>query len=350
MVAQPAIADRAIGWRRVAGGGRRRGLVRLDLAASNTSDDLDGSPCRVRLRASPWMDQAVRAGLLLRLDPHGATASFPAGPFPLRRFLGGPFLPARLQGHRPWDRFPGGCFPTARGGAAPHQIIELTESFFFAFVGLQAVTAFLLTPATIAGAIAEERQRRTLEFLLATDLQSREIIFGTLASRLAGLVLVLMGGLPILSLMQFLGGVDPSLLLGVFAATVLSVVSLGCLSIFNSVVMRRPLEAIVVTYLEVFAYLSLSFGFQRLLPITSRALMALFPGFPVPDLSNFPSTADWTSPVTVQDLANWLSAGNIGSATFDLGSRWPAAHLQARCCPACWKDMPGFMGCSRSFA
>jgi len=47
-------------------------------------------------------------------------------------------------------------------------------------------------------AIAEEKERKTLDFLLASDLRSREIVLGKLASRLAYLTLVLLTGLPLL--------------------------------------------------------------------------------------------------------------------------------------------------------
>ena len=96
----------------------------------------------------------------------------------------------------------------------------------------------LLTPAYVAGAIADEKDRKTLEFLLATDLRSREIVLSKLASRLANLTLFVLTGLPILSLIQFLGGVDPNLVLAGFAVTALTMAGLGGLSILNSTTSR----------------------------------------------------------------------------------------------------------------
>ncbi len=67
---------------------------------------------------------------------------------------------------------------------------SLAESFFSVFMVAQFLAVALLTPVYVAGAVCEEKERRTLEFLLATDLRSREIVLSKLASRLANLVAV----------------------------------------------------------------------------------------------------------------------------------------------------------------
>src|SRR5438874_2121079 len=52
----------------------------------------------------------------------------------------------------------------------PRETAVLAETFFGTFMIVQLVLIALLTPAYVAGAIAEEKDRKTLEFLLATDL------------------------------------------------------------------------------------------------------------------------------------------------------------------------------------
>ena len=111
----------------------------------------------------------------------------------------------------------------------------------------------------MAGAIADEKERRTLEFLLATDLRDREILFGKLASRVGSLLLFLLAGLPILGLMQFFGGIDPDLVLAGFAATFATVLSLAAVGIAASVLSRKVRDAIALTYLVAIAYVLVSF-------------------------------------------------------------------------------------------
>src|SRR2546427_357840 len=78
-----------------------------------------------------------------------------------------------------------------------------------------------------AGAIAEEKDRRTLDYLLASDLSNAEIVFGKLLSRLAYLALIMLTGLPFLSLLQLLGGVDPSLVVVGLVVTLMTMLSLA---------------------------------------------------------------------------------------------------------------------------
>jgi ABC-type transport system involved in multi-copper enzyme maturation permease subunit len=141
-----------------------------------------------------------------------------------------------------------------------HEAARFAEEFFYVFVGVQLLLVLVLTPALTAGAIAEEKERRTLEFLFATELRNHEIVLGKLASRLAFLALLVLTGLPVLGLLQFLGGVDPNLVLAGFAATGVTMLSLAGLSIFNSAYARKPLTAIFLTYLEAGVYLAGSYA------------------------------------------------------------------------------------------
>lgn len=137
---------------------------------------------------------------------------------------------------------------------------RLAEQFFEVLMIVQLIAVTVLTPAYVAGAIAEEKERRTMEFILATDLRNREIVLSKLVARLANLSLFLLTGLPILSLVQFLGGVDPNLVLCGFLATLMTMFGLGGISILNSVMFKRPRDAIAMTYLMVVAYIGLSFA------------------------------------------------------------------------------------------
>src|SRR5262249_47175000 len=162
------------------------------------------------------------------------------------------FIGASLQLSRLWT---GG---TVHGTAVATRIPEFTESFSYRLLGIQFAAAILLTPVCAAGAIAEEKDRRTLDYLLASDLSNAEIVFGKLLSRLAYLALIMLTGLPFLSLLQLLGGVDPSLVVVGLVVTLMTMLSLAGLSILNSVYTSRPLTAVIMTYAQAAAYLLFS--------------------------------------------------------------------------------------------
>src|SRR6516162_2316452 len=134
----------------------------------------------------------------------------------------------------------------------------LAEMFFSVFMLVQLVAVTLLTPAYVAGAIAEEKDRKTLEFMLATDLNNHEIVLSKLLSRLANITLFLLADLPVLSILQFVGGVDAQLMLFGFAGTGLTMLGIASVSILFSTLFKKPRDAIGLTYLFLLTYASLT--------------------------------------------------------------------------------------------
>src|SRR5207302_1261943 len=132
------------------------------------------------------------------------------------------------------------------------------QAFFLTFMGMQLLVVGVVTPGYVAGVIADEKDRRTIEYLLATDLRNREIVLSKLGARLANLLLMLLTGLPIMSAVEFMGGVDPDFVLVGFAATGVTMISLASFGILCSVHARKSREAILLTYLGAGVYLLLS--------------------------------------------------------------------------------------------
>lgn len=155
-----------------------------------------------------------------------------------------------------------------RGQVPPARLAQFAESFFTVFMIVQFALILFLTPAYTAGTIADEKQRGTLEFLMATDLRNQEIVLGKLLSRLGNLGLFLLAGLPVLSLIQLFGGVDPGLLWSGFAATALTMASLASLGVLLSVYARRPRDALAQAYVLVLIY----FGFWGVLEVVRAYL------------------------------------------------------------------------------
>jgi ABC-type Na+ efflux pump permease subunit len=109
-------------------------------------------------------------------------------------------------------------------------LAEFAESFGLVFMLAQLGVICLLTPIFVAGSIVEEKDRRTLEFLLATDLTSREIILGKYLSRVFQMSLVLLAGLPVVAITQVWGGVDLALLTGGYVIALFTILAVGGIS------------------------------------------------------------------------------------------------------------------------
>lgn len=157
-----------------------------------------------------------------------------------------------------YDRLPGPVQFLSSRSMPPRLIADVNFYFFISFMTLQMLMVLVITPAFTAGAIAEEKERRTLEMLLGTDIRSHEIVLSVLVSRLGNMALVILTGLPILAILQIMGGIDPELLLASFALTGITLVSLGSLSLLCSVYARRPWHAVLQAMVLTVSYLAFS--------------------------------------------------------------------------------------------
>lgn len=135
------------------------------------------------------------------------------------------------------------------------QAANVAGNFFYSFSTLQLLAVVMVGPAMAAGTIAVERERRTIEYLFATDLTNREIVLGKLASRLLQIGYLLLAGLPVLALAMLMGGIAPQQLLAVFIITLATMVTVAVLAVTVSVWSPRVRDAITRVYVILFALL-----------------------------------------------------------------------------------------------
>jgi ABC-type transport system involved in multi-copper enzyme maturation permease subunit len=176
---------------------------------------------------------------------------------------------------------------------------RVSERFAFGLFVVQNLAIFVLTPAYLGSAIAEEKERRTLELLFTTQLTNKEIILGKLFSRIIHLFGFVLAGFPILSLIQFWGGIDILVIAGNLANTLLNIVTLGSFCLLVSAQLKTVSGAVMTCYV-------------LLLP-PSFCCFASMNGFPF-----VLQDARWggTGSVTVQDIGILLMAHMFLTAFF----------------------------------
>lgn len=112
--------------------------------------------------------------------------------------------------------------------------------------GLQHLAITLLGPALTIGALSGEKERQTLELLLATPLSGAAIARGKVLAAMAYVALLVFSALPAISVVFLLGGVSVGALLGVelgLLAIGLLYCALGAL--FSAVTGRTGLAALL---------------------------------------------------------------------------------------------------------
>lgn len=134
------------------------------------------------------------------------------------------------------------------GTAIGKRLNKFAEWFAFTFFIVQATVVMLLTPVLVAGAIFEERETRSGEVLLTTQLTRREVYIGKLGARMVQVLLVIFAGMPILFLTQLWGGVSLEMIVVNYFATAFTVVGAGVVTAAISAYAETMRGAILRSY------------------------------------------------------------------------------------------------------
>ncbi len=105
-----------------------------------------------------------------------------------------------------------------------------------------------IVPGLTAGAISGERERQTMVALQLTLLRPRSIVAGKLLASLAFVVLLIIASLPLVTVPFLVGGVSlPEVVKGLWMVLA-TAVTLACLTLACSALLRRTQAATVVAY------------------------------------------------------------------------------------------------------
>lgn len=130
---------------------------------------------------------------------------------------------------------------------------EIGVGLFLTSAYAQLVLLLLLAPIFSAGALTIEKEQRTLVGLLTSLLSPADIWWGKFVASLLFVLLLLVAGLPVLSVVFAFGGVG---LWEMWIATFTTVMILGTVStvgLYWSSAFRRSVHATAVSYVTVIA-------------------------------------------------------------------------------------------------
>jgi ABC-type Na+ efflux pump permease subunit len=171
-----------------------------------------------------------------------------------------------------WDR-------ASVAGAA-----SLALTTFGLMVAAQVVLTLVSVPAMVAPAIASERDRKSLDSLLATPVSAAEIVLGAMGAGLLRYANSLVGLGPVVTLSVFLGGIDPRLVLLAVAGLSSTAVALAALAAVVSAGARTARRAMSVTAALSMTWMCLPMLLVMLLPRV------------------WPAAVPWVAPVAVRVL------------------------------------------------
>lgn len=134
-----------------------------------------------------------------------------------------------------------------RGG-----LINFSNNFNQVFIAITVVQVLMISfivPIITAGSISLEREKQTLDILLSTNLRPISIIMGKLVTSISQVLLLIVASLPIFSFVFLFGGISLVALLHLLFFYVVISIFFGAVGVFFSVVFKKTLTSIVMTYL-----------------------------------------------------------------------------------------------------
>lgn len=175
-----------------------------------------------------------------------------------------------------------------RGGEPRHVAMgRFINSYIETLVGQHFLLLMLATPTFVAGAVADEKSRRTMDYLLTADLTSWEIVLGKLLGRLAQVGVLSLTALPFLCVVGGYASLPPITILVIASLTLVPFFGIGALSILASVWSRQTRDAV----LRVYAWLIVGYIGLRILHAFIQDQVVL------PASAGVSSSLDWLIPL-----------------------------------------------------
>ncbi len=115
---------------------------------------------------------------------------------------------------------------------------------FISMVSIQAWVTMLMVLSDVATLLPAERERKTLDALLSTQLSSTEIVFGTLGSGMIKQSWSLVVVFPMMLAMIPIGGIDPRLVFWAYAGIFASMFAMAAIAMASSIGFSNRRQAV----------------------------------------------------------------------------------------------------------
>lgn len=109
----------------------------------------------------------------------------------------------------------------------------------------------LIVPAITAGAIVGERERQTLEVMLASKVNTATIVFGKMLACAQIVIIMCVSSLPVLSIVFVYGGIRLGNLIMLLSTVLCAGIYFGSIGIFTSCICKRTTTAVMLSYISV---------------------------------------------------------------------------------------------------
>ena len=136
------------------------------------------------------------------------------------------------------------------------ELAQLGIATFQFLAPLQLVVTLFAAAMMGAGSVAAEKDRRTLDLLLMTQLSNVELVLGKLLASLVAILPMLVAAIPLFVLLTLLGGVTLGQIARVFAIVCASAIAAGSMGSTVAFWREKTFQSLAVSLLLLVAWLA----------------------------------------------------------------------------------------------
>jgi len=142
---------------------------------------------------------------------------------------------------------------TGFGGTSAFASSQIGQGIFAALLMLMTLQVVFLAASATAGSISLEREKQTLELLIATPISSLAIVLGKLLSALVYVFLLIAASIPLMAVVFVYGGVGPEDVLRGYIVLIATALGLGSFGLLCSSLVKQTTAATAITIFGVLA-------------------------------------------------------------------------------------------------
>lgn len=128
-------------------------------------------------------------------------------------------------------------------------LARFSGAVFSVLAPLQLAMALAFSALLTAAAVAQEKDRRTLDLLLMTNLSNVELVLGKLLASMLSVLVMIVAAIPLFVFMTLLGGVSYMQVVRVVAVTLLAAILAGSLGSTLALWRERTFQSLALTAL-----------------------------------------------------------------------------------------------------
>ncbi len=148
-------------------------------------------------------------------------------------------------------------YQTGFGGSSAFASAAIGQGIFAGLLMLMTLQVAFLAPSSTSGAISLEREKQTLELLIATPISSVAIVIGKLLSALVYVFLLIAASIPLMAVVFVYGGIAPEDVVRGYIVLVATALGLGSFGLMCSSLVKRTTAATAIT---IFGVLAMTIG------------------------------------------------------------------------------------------